>query len=69
MKALLRIILFVTTDVDEKVKKYSNDDKTAMILIYGEYNKKKPSNTLWKNVPLLNSSKVSPNYIYLPKTP
>jgi hypothetical protein len=39
MKALLRIILFVTTDVAEKVKKYSNDDKTAMILIYGEYNK------------------------------
>jgi hypothetical protein len=31
--------------------------------------KKKPSNTFWKNVPLLNSSKVSPNYIYLPKTP
>jgi hypothetical protein len=25
--------------------------------------KKKPSNTLWKNVPLLNSSKVSPNFI------
>jgi hypothetical protein len=31
--------------------------------------KKKPSNTLWKNVALLNSSKVSPNFIYLPKTP
>jgi hypothetical protein len=39
MKALLPIILFVTSDVDEKVKKYSNDEKTNMILIYGKYNK------------------------------
>jgi hypothetical protein len=38
-------------------------------LLVNAVQKKKPSNTLWKNVPLLNSSKVSPNYIYLPKTP
>jgi hypothetical protein len=28
MMALLPIILFVTTDIYEKVKMYSNDDKT-----------------------------------------
>jgi hypothetical protein len=38
-------------------------------LLVNAVQKKKPSNTLWKNVPLLNSSKVSQNYIYLPKTP
>jgi hypothetical protein len=38
-------------------------------LLVNAVQKKKPSNTLWKNVPLLNSSKVSPNSIYLPKTP
>jgi hypothetical protein len=32
-------------------------------LLVNAVQKKKPSNTLWKNVPLLNSSKVSPNYI------
>jgi hypothetical protein len=43
--ALLPIILFVTTDIYEKVKirrikcTYSNDEKIDMILIYGECNK------------------------------
>jgi hypothetical protein len=40
MMALLSIIiLFITTDIYEKVKMYSNNEKTDMILIYGECNK------------------------------
>jgi hypothetical protein len=41
MMALLPIILFVTIEIYEKVKikMYSNDEKTDMILIYGEGNK------------------------------
>jgi hypothetical protein len=42
MMALLSIILFVTTDIYEKVKirrLKCNDEKTDMILIYGDCNK------------------------------
>jgi hypothetical protein len=38
--ALLPIILFVTTDIyNTTIKMCSNDEKTDMILIYGECNK------------------------------
>jgi hypothetical protein len=45
MTALHSIILFVTTDIYEKVEirrlkiMYPNDEKTDMIMIYGECNK------------------------------
>jgi hypothetical protein len=44
MMVLLPIIVFATTDIYEKVKIrrlkcISNDEKTDMILIYGECNK------------------------------
>jgi hypothetical protein len=44
MMGLLPIVLFVITDIYEKVKirglkMYSKDEKTDMILIYGKCNK------------------------------
>jgi hypothetical protein len=39
MMALLSIILFVATDIYDETNEYSNDEKTDMILMYGECNK------------------------------